>query len=513
MKMKKTMTAIIVTAFSSAFPATVNVSTTVQLEDAVWNASSGDNIVLAEGVYDFSVGTHSNMPAHLYAPEAITLQGADADHPEKTVLRGSGARILYLTKVGCGIRNLTFENGDASGYEREKTPYYNDAAGGAIFGYNQYRCVATVRNCIFRNNNGGTRGGVSASYYYAEAYGTADFYDCVFSNNFASAGASSNRGGGAINRAGIVSNCTFVGNSFAGIVPSGGGGAIYCCSNIMDCVFLENSAGYGGATQKSVLNRCRLERNNATSSGGGAYNSTLISCTNVANSGVDSELCNCIAKGSVFLDVGQAAYDAFNGGSYDCCRFLHATNGYLFTGAVALTNCLIANAEGNEVYLLNNIASAAHFANCTIVSNSFRGFMKTQSGLMTMENCFFCGNTRNGVATDLNNTATNAVSAFINCIASAASKKYMPCPEGYSNYNYYNDSTFVPGFVGDKDPENPFAITRRSWAFKKAGVVRDWMATATDIRGEGFPRIRDGMVNIGCYQCLLNPKGIVVSFK
>ena len=72
-----------------------------------------------------------------------------------------------------------------------------------------------------------------------------------------------------------------------------------------------------------------------------------------------------------------------------------------------------------------------------------------------------------------------------------------------NNYNYYSErATFNPGFVGaEKDPENPFAITRRSPAFSKAGIVEDWMATATDIRGEGFPRLRNGAVNIGCYQC------------
>lgn len=50
-------------------------------------------------------------------------------------------------------------------------------------------------------------------------------------------------------------------------------------------------------------------------------------------------------------------------------------------------------------------------------------------------------------------------------------------------------------------------------AVKKAGAVADWMATATDIRGEGYPRLRDGKVNIGCYQCWLDPLGMVLLLR
>ena len=41
----------------------------------------------------------------------------------------------------------------------------------------------------------------------------------------------------------------------------------------------------------------------------------------------------------------------------------------------------------------------------------------------------------------------------------------------------------------------------------------DWMTTGTDIRGEGYSRLRDGVVDIGCYQCLLQPIGFVIGIK
>ena len=39
-------------------------------------------------------------------------------------------------------------------------------------------------------------------------------------------------------------------------------------------------------------------------------------------------------------------------------------------------------------------------------------------------------------------------------------------------------------------------------------------ADATDIRADSaYPRLRDGNVDIGCYQCWLDPVGLVFSVK
>ena len=40
------------------------------------------------------------------------------------------------------------------------------------------------------------------------------------------------------------------------------------------------------------------------------------------------------------------------------------------------------------------------------------------------------------------------------------------------------------------------------------------MYSTTDIRGAGFPRLGvDGNVNIGCYQCWLDPKGLLLLLR
>jgi hypothetical protein len=40
-----------------------------------------------------------------------------------------------------------------------------------------------------------------------------------------------------------------------------------------------------------------------------------------------------------------------------------------------------------------------------------------------------------------------------------------------------------------------------------------WMEGAYDIRGEGYPRANGTSVDLGCYQCWLNPIGTVFSIR
>ena len=69
------------------------------------------------------------------------------------------------------------------------------------------------------------------------------------------------------------------------------------------------------------------------------------------------------------------------------------------------------------------------------------------------------------------------------------------------------------GFCGAvKDSAHPYSL-RTSSPARNVGVAEDWMATANDIRGAGYPRLRDGKVDLGCYQCWLNPVGMTIGFK
>ena len=61
-------------------------------------------------------------------------------------------------------------------------------------------------------------------------------------------------------------------------------------------------------------------------------------------------------------------------------------------------------------------------------------------------------------------------------------------------------------FVDDGSRDS-YALKRGSPAREK-GLVQDWMTGALDIRNdESYPRLREGKVDIGCYECWLDPAG------
>ena len=69
-----------------------------------------------------------------------------------------------------------------------------------------------------------------------------------------------------------------------------------------------------------------------------------------------------------------------------------------------------------------------------------------------------------------------------------------------------------PKFMGEKDLDHPYSLKRTS-PLRGLGAHADWMAEATDIRGEGFARADGTSVDIGCYQCWLPVVGMKVSIR
>ncbi len=65
----------------------------------------------------------------------------------------------------------------------------------------------------------------------------------------------------------------------------------------------------------------------------------------------------------------------------------------------------------------------------------------------------------------------------------------------------------VPCFV--KGEGRDYYALKHSSPARGKGLVMDWMTDATDIRqDEAYPRLRDGKVDIGCYQCWLDAIGL-----
>ncbi len=475
-----------------ALAATTNVTSVADLIGALQVAKNTDEIVvMASGSPYVFASDQADVVAHLYAKVKIRLRG-ETGNPADVVLRGNANRILYLKINDNSIRDLTFENGDCTGYTARGSADgepYDSLRGGAICLYAYNDATTVISNCVFRSCKSKNGGGACGA-YSANVIG-GRYYDCVFDGN-----STSSVGGGALYCAKSVNNCTFKNN----YSDSSNGGALYGVPDVAGCSIVSNATsnagGYGGGVFGCTLTGCYIASNYAYRCGAAA-DSTLYSCTNRANdAGGYTELgkssSGCYAEGSIFLDGGRGAVTMFGSCGFNRCRFENMKGGRAFSQYIAMTNCLVANGRSVNTYFYNLNADSS-MVNCTIASNSWTDkFIAGSSRVLTVKNCFFYGN-------DIPPTATDVVAAFSNCILSAASDDYVP---GSGNYNYYPErATFNPGFVGlENDPENPFDITRESPACKKTGIVEDWMASATDLRGDGFPRLRAEKVNIGCYQ-------------
>ena len=498
-----------------ALAATTNVTSVADLIGALQVAKNTDEIVvMASGSpYEFT-SDQKDMVAHLYARVRIRLRG-ETGNPADVVLRGNANRILYLKGNGNTIRDLTFENGDCTGYDQRSDEPKDTLRGGAIYLYVDNDSTTVISNCVFKSCKSMNGGGACGTYGLNKQGG--QYFDCVFDGNCTSlkSGTQNTMGGGAVFRAVSVKNCTFK-NNYSGTLY---GGALYGVPDVAGCSIVSNATyatsstgGFGGGVFGCTLTGCYVASNYAYRCGAAA-DSAFYSCTNRANDafgytefGKSSAASpGCYAEDCVFLDAGRAAVTMFGSSGFNRCRLENMKGGCAFSQYIAMTNCLVANGRNVNTYFYNLNADSS-MVNCTVVSNSWGDkFIAGSSKVLTVKNCFFYGN-------DIPNTAPNVVTAFNNCILSAESDAHVP---GSGNYNYYSErATFKPGFVGvEKDPANPFAITRRSPAFAKAGIVEGWMSTATDIRGEGFPRLRDGAVNIGCYQCWDVIPGFTILFR
>ena len=400
-----------------------------------------------------------------------------------------------------------------------------------------------VSNCSFTANS------VSATYGFGGAvYNVANVMDSPFLGNrayYGGAACDSNLTGcrcltNSANYGGAMCRGWASGTSFCGNVATNTssclGGAVYVVSNAVACVFRDNVAYSGGAACQSVVESSLLRGNSTLKvglyegSGGAACQSSLLFCTNVNNlastaSGTDAELNGSNAKGCVFRHDDESplppACNLFRNSHLDSCRIENIrANFYVLGLACTATNCLVTGLQG--AYLLYNPTLGTELVNCTVVSNTYSLFAGGSSQFeVVMKNCLFFGNKKpadafydfSTAANDGNNNANKVIRAMTNCVFAM---------KGFESYagtasdciNTYDGTPFNPRFVGaESDPVNPYALKPSSSAVKNPGLVEDWMCSANDIRGEGYPRLRDGKVHLGCYECWLDPSGMVLIFR
>ncbi len=366
---------------------------------------------------------------------------------------------------------------------------------GAVYNYGTVATTnQTVSNCRFVRNTSKSRGA---------AIGVYDSY--------------------ATGKGMLVTGCTFATNSV--VASDGRDGAIYNLTNVWDSTFIGNAAYVAGAAEKSTLSRCKFignKTNPRNGYGGALINCVAYDCVFTENeslygavAGAGTALVRCSIYGN--LCSGQNDQVTYNC-SFDSCR-VRNQSGVLFAQTSYVTNTLVT--ECDAAYLVGqNPSKTATIVNCTIVSNNFTSFTTgyNNTGDAHVLNTLFFGNTTDGGTNyDIGPNAIKSLKSISNSVFSVSSASYVPADAldtGAGNV-HYTPGSFNPGFVGASvSPDDPYALTLRSPCVKNYhGQVQDWMATATDIRGEGFPRLRDGNVDIGCYQCWLRPLGMSIVIK
>ena len=462
---------------------------------------------------------------------------------------------LAASKTRC--YNCIFTNNQAVA---EKSDGYTGsiAAGCRLYG------------CLFADNRAGLTGGVSGGIAVNCTFlrnkqdningnnwghpGGGGAYGAVLSN-CTFWGNSAYRLGGAI-RGGSVVNCTVISNatrlaseSYGGgiyssyvencnvssNVSASGGGVSNC--TVFDTDILYNTAKSGGGARASALTDCVIAHNVATDYGNGNYggagggmrygaatncvfrdnscsatweSSVLKGCeitdTSMHVGVIDSCVIHDVRNVAMARAVGNVAYpDGFvtsNGFMIGGCELMRNT---------LVTNCTWESIKGtyiNSAMFEPNGAITARVENCSFIDNYTyllaRNYTNEARTISFVNSVFH--STRNGNRKDISRLSCQYM-VLSNCVYGTTENNAIA--EGYENSGcvILKDRAAYK-FIAKGD--HPYSL-RRSSPLRGMGLVLDWMAEGVDYIGN--PRLRDGKVDVGCYQCWLDPIGTVMSFR
>lgn len=416
-----------------------------------------------------------------------------------------------------------------------------DASGGTVFmtncvfsgirGASDGTCVrgkATARivDCVFTNNtqvsgekerNGGCVAGCSSALADMPVLVDCKFFDNAFvqyratraaaccyvsASNCLFVGNSTLDGPGAV-YGGVYVKCVFRGNKTTGTdhaeYHQGGSAAKF--GSYFGCTFEDNvdittptidgngasvsPKGGGTVVRASVVSNC-VFRNNKSAQQGGA----VAYCDSV----VDTVISNCYATGY----WNAAAYAS----SLSRCTITGAGRDVVTFGAV--TNCLfygISSADGADHSIIWR--QPTEIVSCTIadIADSHMKTFNIYGSTKTAKNTIF----RNigGVSAILaGSTKLNLFNCFYDSLQTSAT---------LSGCTQSTESPFIASNRPEYDPATPYAIRR--WKKTLGQGLNDVGFTADDLDRAGNPRLRDGELDIGCYQCMIPPSGMVLLFR
>jgi hypothetical protein len=436
---------------------------------------NGGSLTLASSTIASNQGTGGPAGANGYAGGGsggglYIMSNAGTPTVTGSTLSGNSASGVYGDDGGA-IRNLgtlTVSNSTLSGNSATGA----DAGGGGI----DNGGTLTVSNSTLSGNSGGDRGG-----------GIANGGTLTVSNSTLS-GNSAFEGGGIANGGTLtVSNSTLSGNS------AGEGGGIYTGSPltvISNSTLSDNSAGEGGG----IYNFARLTVSDSTLSGNSAAFANVGAGGGIYNDGT-------LTVSNTTLSGNSARY--YGGGIYNRYGPLTVSNSTLSGNSAGRYGGGIYadNTPGPQPFTLTNVTLTANRANYS------GGGLYVLSGSPVLHNTLIAGNFRG-----LTGTTADDVYGSLN---------------SGGDYNLIGDGTGMTGLtngvngnqVGSaSDPIDPqlgpldfnggptltHALLSGSPAIDAGNNA---YATDWDQRGPGYPRIVNGIIDIGAFEYQGNGSG------
>ena len=435
------------------------------------------------------------------------------------------------TVVGCEIFGNTANNGGGvSGSRCENCTITNNLAtgehGGGCNGGTYTNCLIACNSLLSESttsvSGGGLYGGVAigcmivsntvgtlstSSKSAASGGGAASsqIIDSLVMYNQATGGVQNALGGGLYY--GSASNCFIAGNAvWGGAQERQGGGADHTA--LTNCIVCNNVAAIGTGLNYGSAYGCVISNNVSPNSAAATMVRRPAWVENCDIVGIS--MMACWAKNSRFVNFTNGAYIAEGENIHYSGHFSGSSSPTLLSTGLSMTNCLIA---GNKCASGGLFASSAtkgiDLVNCTIADNELSStFYYTTNGIPgVIENCIFVGNKTTGGTTRNLWYSQSATNLWLsNCLIGSGRASYAPRSE---TGTVTND---IAGFVKGEGRDR-YALRYSSPARGK-GLVQDWMTGALDIRQDpACPRLRDGAVDIGCYQCWLDPVGFTFSVR
>ena len=465
---------------------------------------------------------------------------------------GGGVSAYQNELVGCVISN----NVCAGVHEAQ----WDVCGGGGVF-YGRLRGCIVIGNSVTNNTSSNTQkrhmrgGGVlscsfvtnctiigNSTVYAGGGASDSTLVGCTVSNNLAHC-----LGGGVY--ASRISGGNLVFNmveNIAGFTKEGLGAAAYA-SFVTNALVAGNAAvntartaeTWGGAGYNSVFSSCEIKDNYA--SAGGAMYGGRADKSSFKNNAAKSVVLFRNTEGFVDCDIQGAVLD-WPGYLVNCKVHGYDFDGYavIQEGANVYTSGVFKSAtvSGTSPVLLRTVVNAGSSGiaatNTIFYNNRVTGLFWPSGVHVSFVNCQFINNcaqfTCTGLGVDSGSSCelVNTIFSGNRNRAGSAAVEYYPDWSGDTNVVARN-CIFGTGArramprVMENCREN-IAITFKGdekWPYQPSrlsaaagnGLVQDWMANATDIRGEGYPRLNGGKADIGAYQYHRRATGLELFVK